>query len=517
LARASTVDVIFSRANGASSVVPGAVDLSGNPAETNFFSLNEFFLSPDGTKWVLRAVTMQASSQNQVLLEGGGLTGSVVLQKGQPFPGAITGEVLNFPSALTGSPFNANNDWAVGIRTTGGNPSIIYKILRYTGDSGALRFQQGDPYAASAANEHVGTSIDSIHLRNDGVIGWRDSTSTGDTYMPITASDAVRFRQANADTVMAIDGSGPVNISSIIGTGDIADFLTSVDGSVTLLRIKADLNADHSPNGDPDAIVRNGQIVAQVGQPLPGAPTITVSTLDQVSLAPNNDWYMRGTYAGGAWATKNGLLIAKTGDAVGDHAWGAPYTFSGNLQSSFYAVGGNSNGDWVIVGRTDNPDASADDVVVVNGQVVLSEGDPVPVDNNNDGVLDTVYVGRGNGAFNAFAYNTNTPVGLAPDRTLYVMANLRTANMFGVDVAPTFNTFGTALLRVTPGLPPCCRIDFNGDGSVGTDADIEDFFACLSGACCPTCPPNADFNCDGGVGTDADIESFFRVLSGGNC
>jgi hypothetical protein len=67
------------------------------------------------------------------------------------------------------------------------------------------------------------------------------------------------------------------------------------------------------------------------------------------------------------------------------------------------------------------------------------------------------------------------------------------------------------------GLPPCCRTDFNGDGAVGTDADIEAFFACLSGNCCPTCPPNADYNCDGGVGTDADIDSFFRVLSGGAC
>jgi hypothetical protein len=72
-------------------------------------------------------------------------------------------------------------------------------------------------------------------------------------------------------------------------------------------------------------------------------------------------------------------------------------------------------------------------------------------------------------------------------------------------------------VQASCGLPPCCRNDYNGDGAVGTDADIDAFFACLSGNCCPTCPPNADFNCDGAVGTDADIESFFRVLSGGQC
>jgi hypothetical protein len=61
-----------------------------------------------------------------------------------------------------------------------------------------------------------------------------------------------------------------------------------------------------------------------------------------------------------------------------------------------------------------------------------------------------------------------------------------------------------------------CSADFNGDGDVGTDADIQAFFACIAGNCCATCG-SADFNGDGDVGTDADIESFFRVLAGGPC
>ncbi len=58
--------------------------------------------------------------------------------------------------------------------------------------------------------------------------------------------------------------------------------------------------------------------------------------------------------------------------------------------------------------------------------------------------------------------------------------------------------------------------DFNNDGNIGTDSDIEAFFACLAGSCCPTCG-SADFNGDGDPGTDADIDSFFRVLGGGPC
>jgi len=64
--------------------------------------------------------------------------------------------------------------------------------------------------------------------------------------------------------------------------------------------------------------------------------------------------------------------------------------------------------------------------------------------------------------------------------------------------------------------PVCGTADFNNDGDVGTDTDIEAFFACLGGSCCTQCG-TADFNGDGDVGTDLDIEAFFRVLGGGNC
>jgi hypothetical protein len=57
-----------------------------------------------------------------------------------------------------------------------------------------------------------------------------------------------------------------------------------------------------------------------------------------------------------------------------------------------------------------------------------------------------------------------------------------------------------------------CAPDFNCDGEVGTDADIEAFFACLVGTCPP--PP-----CDSEApeGEYPDIEAFFRVLAGNPC
>jgi hypothetical protein len=68
----------------------------------------------------------------------------------------------------------------------------------------------------------------------------------------------------------------------------------------------------------------------------------------------------------------------------------------------------------------------------------------------------------------------------------------------------------------TLGVVPRCSPDFDADGDMATDADIQAFFACLAGSCCPACG-SADFDGGGDAGTDADIESFFRAIAGNGC
>jgi hypothetical protein len=91
---------------------------------------------------------------------------------------------------------------------------------------------------------------------------------------------------------------------------------------------------------------------------------------------------------------------------------------------------------------------------------------------------------------------------------------------FGTAVTAAYHIFltGATFAEGTSCGPACGSADFNCDGDIGTDADIESFFACLAGTC-PTapCTSTADFNADGDIGTDSDIESFFRVLAGGSC
>ena len=127
--------------------------------------------------------------------------------------------------------------------------------------------------------------------------------------------------------------------------------------------------------------------------------------------------------------------------------------------------------------------------------------------------------------------NYNEPAGLyAPSGALNVPSSF--APFIGQPAAGTWTLtvtdsdatnngflFGWSIeINPTPACHSTCTSDFNCDGDIGTDADISDFFACLSGSCPPPpCTSTADFNGDGDVGTDADIESLFRVLAGGPC
>ncbi|MGD9690163.1 MAG: hypothetical protein AB7K52_10970 [Phycisphaerales bacterium] len=508
----AAVDVIFSRApQSPTSLAPGAVDENGNPSGARFLSMLDFWLSPDGTRFLMRGSTDPAGTTDNYVLLGSGTTGSIVLQESRPFPGAIDAEVVDFGSSLMGYPFNEHNQWAYSIRARGGSNTTFNKILRFDAmGNGELRFQGGNtpaggsPYtglidvvANPSGDETVGNSTSNIHLLNDGRIGWQDNTvlNIHSSRRPVTAYDAVKYRQVNVDPVMNIDATQTFNMSNIASTGTLSVFLTSPDGSVAVLRgnLDTDGNGSTIPAGDPVVVVVNDQVRIQVGVLIPGS-TVTPTGISGTSVAANSDWYARGTDAAGAWATRNGTVIARTGDSVGADAWGS---------ATFFTIAGNSNGSVLIVGKTNNSDPAIDDVVAVDGQVVLREGDPVSVDLDGDGSPDTAFVGRGNNTLSAFLANNSA--GLAPDGTVYILANLRDAG--GADLAPSGIPY--ALLRITPGGTPCLA-DFNMDGNVDPD-DLGDYINCYFGD--PPCG-QADFNNDGNVDPD-DLGDFINTYFAG--
>jgi hypothetical protein len=202
---------------------------------------------------------------------------------------------------------------------------------------------------------------------------------------------------------------------------------------------------------------------------------------------------------------KNGTVIGTTDTPItpaNAEMWDdTPYA-----QTFFFALGNNA-GDYVVGGTTNSGNVLSDAVVVLNGDTVLvRENDPIDIDNN--GVFDD----------DAYIKVFRDDYGVLTDTHFIFAVRMRNGQQANGCVADTTD-LGMAIISVPlPAAPPaCCLDDFNQDGDVGTDADIEAFFACLGGTCCDTCPVDADYNCDGDVGTDGDIEAFFRVLGGGQC
>jgi hypothetical protein len=112
----------------------------------------------------------------------------------------------------------------------------------------------------------------------------------------------------------------------------------------------------------------------------------------------------------------------------------------------------------------------------------------------------------------ATMYNFRFTANVAPNNSGTV-----TVGLFKPATAGSPATSASAIVPA-PTVPTCGSADFNCDGNLGTDSDIESFFACIAGNCpALPCTSNADFNSDGDVGTDGDIEAFFRVLGGGTC
>jgi hypothetical protein len=116
---------------------------------------------------------------------------------------------------------------------------------------------------------------------------------------------------------------------------------------------------------------------------------------------------------------------------------------------------------------------------------------------------------RGAGLVLLTDYLNARGLSVSPNATGYVAAFALNGRYIIINASYS----GTAALI---DLGPCGHADFNHDGDSGTDQDIEAFFACLAGNCCPLCG-SADFNGDGDFGTDQDIESFFRILAGAAC
>jgi hypothetical protein len=270
-------------------------------------------------------------------------------------------------------------------------------------------------------------------------------------------------------------------------------FYTTPDGSAWLA-VGSVLGA---PTISDAVLVVNGKAEIQENSPV-GASSAVVHSIVTTDLAANGDWFSRGlrrvvdtTTSNGVWAARNGVLIAQTGDAV-DTAVGP----TENWASAFLAFTGNAQGDWVLVGRTDNADPAIDDVVVHNGAVVLREGDPIDLDGNGS-YDDNAFLGRGNNTLSAFEPND---FALTDDGMLYFFGDLRDGQGNDLNSNPSFGT-PQAFLRLNLAPVQPCPADIFKSGEV----DLDDLLAVINtfGSDCSPCKPSS---CPADVDGDCDVD-----------
>lgn len=491
----TATDVIYTKiATSPKSLVPGAEDLAGVPAVTNFRALEDLIMSPDGTKWVLKARTQQGADSETILMMGSGLSGSMFVQEGRPIIGGASGELYDFfGSALGAGRFDNANNFAYSARARGGSAAIFQKVIKWTGGANfTVPFAMGSLITGLvdttvSGDEIFGNSVGSIHLLDNGTIGSQDSTigNINSLRRPAIMYNQAAFHQTNVTTITNLAGTG-IEVWKTISANT---FYTSPNGAHWIANGQV-----NQPTTNDEVLVVDGRVVMQEGNLIPGTGVTYTATFNN-DIKSNGDWYARGDDpSDNDWAVRNGVLIAKTGDAISaTENWGAVFS----------AFNINRNGDWVLAGNTDSTDPAANEVVVVNGSVVLREGDPVDLDGNGQ-FDDDAFVGRGNNTLSAFEPNDFV---LTDDLHLYCFITLHNGAGQDLNSTPAFGT-PQAFIRLTLATPPACLTDLDNSGVTDT-ADLVIFLANFA----TSVPPNTNGDNDGDGDVDtADLVNFLGAF-----
>jgi hypothetical protein len=494
-ATAAVKGVLSSIAGQPNSEVPG------RPG--TFFTTTGFdrpFRSPDGTRFVVTADTDAATTADMVLLVGHNGVVSLGIAEGDVTP---EGDGVGIIEGAYG--INNAGHYVFSFNSTLGGSTNDEVIVKFDGTTFAAVVREGNSNPALSLN--YGTLNSGAQIQADGSVSFHTSlvgaTSTTDTAIFRNSGNTLIAQEGVTIPTNQIDGGTFTVRLMDTGNTDGQGLFTNADGS---RHIWSGFTNDVIAQ-DRVAVV-DGAVVIQEGSVITGSgfPS-TVSIINYVGMESNGDWFAYGSNLdANDWAIRNGVVVGATDAPIHTGAtelWDdAPYA------QTFFLTIGNNNGDYVVGGTTNNSTGITNAVLVLNGtSVLMRENDPV--DLNNDGIFnDGVYVRTFR---DDYAFMTDTE--------LWISIRLRDEpNAQGC--ATNDPDIGSALVKIAlpPTGPVCGTSDFDGDGDVGTDADIEAFFACLAGNCCATCfAGGADFNGDGDTGTDADIEAFFRVLAGGEC
>jgi len=386
--------VIYSEiSTSPTSVVPG---LGG----ALFDSFSRPFASPDGSLWIMRASSNLATSEDDVLIIGSGVTGAVGVQEGTQAPWAAAGELVGLLDESLS--INDSGHYAFATNLGGTAPTTAdEQIVGWTGAFSAVA-TEGDG-VPGFAGEVYGISLFSPLISNGGAFGFGAPTTVG-----ALGSDFDDFLIFN-NTVVAQEGvTVPGGSTDAWDLFDTNDFYVAGDGVRWLAQgdVLGDTAAD-------DVVVVNGNVAIREDGAIAGIAG-PVETILESFMNSNGDWFARGDVDSQEdWVVVNGLLAAQSGDTVPGGLPGETYD-DAVFSSTFFSMTGDGAGNYVLGATTSNADPLADAVLVYNNDFVFArQGDPVDLDGN--GLFDDdLYL-------NVF---NNDDAFLTPDGWYYFTADL---------------------------------------------------------------------------------------------
>jgi len=353
-----------------SSLVPGARDAAGNPAVTTFLSLQELSMRHDGGEWMIKGQTSQGTTLDAILIRGSGKIGTAFAQDGQPVQGGAAGELYDFFDTPVPAAWDDFGNIAFSFRARGGVANRAEKIARVVGGVHTLVIQQSDPALglidnppANSGDETFGNSMNSVHLLNDGRVGFVNTpiTNLHSSRYPAFFRGNTSFRQSG---ISLIGGE-------VWDSFDFDDCGGTPDGNHWFAK-----GDTENPNTAIDDILAvDDVVVLREGSPVAGAGTPVMRNVIFTRMLNDGTWFSRGDEANNNdWAVRNGALLARSGD---------PLPGGETMTDAFAVFTGDRLGNWLLVTSTDNADANLNQVLLYNGTVILArESDPIDLDGN---------------------------------------------------------------------------------------------------------------------------------------
>lgn len=323
----------------------------------------QIYGSPNGN-WITAARTDYSGGSMTILVNG-----EAKLFEEDPAP--WTGGSYLITNLQSKASINDDGWWIFPAATE--EPNGVFIITASPSDVYSVAVQYGDP-VSQIPGTTWGFSLFSSVIANSGAVGW-----LGNLLGPPPAQNqAFVFDGELLGQLGVTVPEGQVNNNSW-NLFFNQEFFVSADGDHWSMR--GNLKGDADVN---EVFVVDNTVVVQEGTILPNSTySEEIDTFFGSFMDHAGNWYVRGTNetTGQDWIYRNGEVIAERDAPI--HAGATELFTDTNSSVTFNLHVGDSFGNYIVAGATDNLDPYGNIVLVANNEtVVLRRGDPVDMDNN---------------------------------------------------------------------------------------------------------------------------------------